>query len=167
MPRTVQIISENPLFRRAMAEALAQVQAVSAIIVDTDTARVPPGMSAVTIGAQGQLRPPFRLAELAQAASAKADTSLPGGWRLNSSLRLLHKGGASLALTEKEAALLAALAPGEAVSREELLADIWGYGESIDTHTLETHIHRLRAKLKEIGGEDWIETAGAGYRLQS
>ena len=55
-------------------------------------------------------------------------------------------------LTEKECELLAARVRAQptAQSREALLAQVWGMASSIDTHTLETHIYRLRAKLETI-----------------
>lgn len=53
-----------------------------------------------------------------------------------------------LRLTDKETALLEYLVVAEKpVPKEELLEEIWGYGTMIDTHTLETHIYRLRRKL--------------------
>jgi hypothetical protein len=55
--------------------------------------------------------------------------------------------GETIKLTEKETSLLAYLAEaGRAVPRDELLAEIWGYDGRIDTHTLETHIYRLRSQ---------------------
>jgi DNA-binding response OmpR family regulator len=51
-------------------------------------------------------------------------------------------------LTEKESALLARLCEAEGkLTREDLLASVWGYDSEIDTHTLETHIYKLRRKL--------------------
>lgn len=59
-----------------------------------------------------------------------------------------------LKLTDKETALLEYLAcADQPVARERLLEDIWGYGPSVDTHTLETHIYRLRQKLM-VGNHD-------------
>ena len=54
-----------------------------------------------------------------------------------------------VALTEKESALLHALASAgtTGAQREVLLSDIWGMSADADTHTLETHVYRLRAKL--------------------
>ncbi len=49
--------------------------------------------------------------------------------------------------------------------RGQLLSDVWGYAEDIDSRTVDTHIRRLRRKL---GSEaDRIETViGVGYRLR-
>lgn len=75
-------------------------------------------------------------------------------------------------LTEKESALLHCLCQSDqAVPRETLLATVWGYESGVDTHTLETHIYRLRRKLAclddEAGGgeQDPFVAEGGGYRL--
>jgi hypothetical protein len=55
-----------------------------------------------------------------------------------------------VALTEKETSILRHLcrAGQRPVSRETLLQEIWGYNSAVTTHTLETHIYRLRQKLE-------------------
>lgn len=75
----------------------------------------------------------------------------------------------SAELTEKETALLMALWKDreKSISREALLKDIWRYQAGIDTHTLETHIYRLRQKIAEAGGDEkMIATTQDGYRFQ-
>ncbi len=54
-------------------------------------------------------------------------------------------------LTEKEASLLKLLyeEKGAAITRERLLIDIWDYADNVETHTLETHIYRLRQKIEQ------------------
>ncbi|MCC7539297.1 MAG: winged helix-turn-helix domain-containing protein, partial [Deltaproteobacteria bacterium] len=55
-----------------------------------------------------------------------------------------------------------------AVTREELLVDVWGYRDgSIQTRTVDVHIQQLRAKLRSApDGERWIDTVrGRGYRF--
>ncbi len=71
------------------------------------------------------------------------------------------------ALTEKEAAILACLRAARGpVTRDTLLAEVWGYGAFIDTHTLETHIHRLRRKIEPDPRQPTLlVTEGGGYRL--
>lgn len=84
--------------------------------------------------------------------------------------RLLRKtSGAPVELTEKEAALLTALWKDRehAISRDSLLKDIWRYQAGVDTHTLETHIYRLRQKISDAGGDEkMIATTQDGYRFQ-
>jgi DNA-binding response OmpR family regulator len=61
--------------------------------------------------------------------------------------RYKHK----IRLTEKETAIIKFLylADGEVVSRDKLLGEVWGYNANITTHTLETHVYRLRQKIEE------------------
>ena len=93
------------------------------------------------------------------------------GWRFAPRERSLVKEGQAepIKLTEKEAALLEYLCAATApVSRDELLASIWGYDANIDTHTLETHIYRLRRKLMEGQAEgrgDLFLTEQGGYQI--
>jgi hypothetical protein len=76
-----------------------------------------------------------------------------GEWVLDSTSRLLtHPAMPPVTLTEKEALLLATLAEHHprAATRETLLHHVWGLNATIDTHTLETHIYRLRSKLEGL-----------------
>ena len=56
--------------------------------------------------------------------------------------------------------------PGDSLPREILLHEVWGYNPAVTTHTLETHIYRLRRKIEENPGEARIlVTEERGYRL--
>jgi len=71
-------------------------------------------------------------------------------------------------LTEKETSILKYLyrAPGHSASRDELLAEVWGYNAGVTTHTLETHIYRLRQKIElEPNSARLLLTESGGYRL--
>ena len=73
-------------------------------------------------------------------------------------------------LTEKETAILQKLAAvnGKVVSRKTLLEEVWGYKTGVDSHTLETHMYRLRRKFEESGIEGPIlVTADNGYKLKT
>ena len=78
---------------------------------------------------------------------------------------LVDAKGVKLRLTEKEAAILRFLhrAQRQAVPRETLLRDVWGYNANVTTHTLETHIYRLRQKSKTTRPTRafWSPTAAA------
>ena len=81
---------------------------------------------------------------------------------------LLDPKGGKLRLTEKEAAILRFLhrAERQAVPRETLLRDVWGYNANVTTHTLETHIYRLRQKIEDNPAEArLLVTDGGGYKL--
>ena len=71
-------------------------------------------------------------------------------------------------LTDKEVGILRHLqrAAGKSVARETLLAEVWGYNAGVTTHTLETHIYRLRQKIESAPGKSAIlVTDEGGYRL--
>ncbi len=77
--------------------------------------------------------------------------------------------GRRVRLTEKETSILKYLyrAGAKPVSREELLTEVWGYNAGVTTHTLETHIYRLRQKIEpEPGQARLLLTDSGGYRLQ-
>ena len=72
-------------------------------------------------------------------------------------------------LTDKETNILKYLyrAGGKAVAREELLSEVWGYNAGVTTHTLETHIYRLRQKIEtDPAAARLLLTEVGGYRLQ-
>jgi hypothetical protein len=94
---------------------------------------------------------------------------LRNGWAFDAQQRTLHHDdGSDINLTEKEAALLQALSaayPAE-ISRDSLLQRIWAYEKEVDTHTVETHIYRLRSKCEAAASVPCeIVTQESGYRL--
>jgi two-component system phosphate regulon response regulator PhoB len=90
-----------------------------------------------------------------------------GGIELDISGHQLRLEGSEVPLTATEFRLLRLLMErnGRVQTRGQLLSDVWGYAEDIDSRTVDTHIRRLRRKL---GPEaDRIETViGVGYRLR-
>jgi DNA-binding response OmpR family regulator len=76
----------------------------------------------------------------------------------------------SIRLTEKENNILKFLYKhiGNIVSRETLLHEVWGYNSKVTTHTLETHIYRLRQKIEDDPSEAcFLITETGGYKLRS
>jgi DNA-binding response OmpR family regulator len=83
---------------------------------------------------------------------------------------LIDAKGRKLRLTDKEANILKYLyrAGDKAVSREELLTEVWGYNAGVTTHTLETHVYRLRQKIEpDAANVSLLITEAKGYRLAS
>ena len=81
---------------------------------------------------------------------------------------LLTDAGSKVRLTEKETSILKYLyrAGEKAVSREILLQEVWGYNSGVTTHTLETHIYRLRQKIEpDPSNAELLVTETGGYKL--
>ncbi len=121
-----------------------------------------------------ELKKPFRFRDLLQrvrraaGAGGSCAPSPPGFDAIARSYVL--EDGSVRRLTEKEAAILSLLSQaGEAgVTRDDLLNAVWDYRSDVDTHTLETHIYRLRRKVeKNPLAPERILTTASGYRLSS
>jgi DNA-binding response OmpR family regulator len=85
-----------------------------------------------------------------------------------SSKLLVNEKGGKLRLTEKETAILRFLfrAAQQVVSRDTLLREVWGYNAHVTTHTLETHIYRLRQKIeRDPANARLLVTEPGGYKL--
>ena len=128
-------------------------------------------------GANDYVSKPFRFAVLLariraqlrqHEASEDAVFSIgPYTFRPSSKL-LINPKGNKVRLTEKETAILRYLyrAGQRPVSRETLLQEVWGYNSGVTTHTLETHIYRLRQKVERDAAVPAIlVTEAGGYKL--
>lgn len=92
----------------------------------------------------------------------------PYSFRPSSKLLLDEATKKKVRLTEKETAILRYLyrAGDRAVGRETLLGEVWGYNAGVTTHTLETHVYRLRQKIERNPAEaEILITEPGGYRL--
>jgi DNA-binding response OmpR family regulator len=81
---------------------------------------------------------------------------------------LVDEKGRKIRLTEKETNILKYLyrAGEKVISREELLAEVWGYNAGVTTHTLETHVYRLRQKIEpDPTNPRLLLTEAGGYKL--
>lgn len=137
---------------------------------------VTPGTDQATGEGEERLARPFRLALLltrlrallARAAAARPAPVPLGPFQFDSAGRQLLSGRRRIRLTDKEVAILDYLRrqPAGRADRETLLAAVWGYADGVTTHTLETHIYRLRRKITQGGGPDGLlVTEPGGYRL--
>lgn len=83
---------------------------------------------------------------------------------------LMDSKGRKIRLTEKETNILKYLyrAGDKPVQRDELLREVWGYNAAVSTHTLETHVYRLRQKIEsDPQNAKYLLTDLGGYRLQT
>ena len=140
-----------------------------------DEADVVRGLDA---GANDYVAKPFRIAELLARLRAQMrifenseDAVFTiGPYIFRPSAKLLQESERNrrIRLTEKEAAILKFLyrAGTRPVPRQVLLNEVWGYNAAVTTHTLETHIYRLRQKIEpDPANACLLVTEGGGYRL--
>ena len=92
-----------------------------------------------------------------------------GPYTFRPGIKLLtdERGRRTVRLTDKEAAILQFLyRAGRAIGRDTLLGQVWGYNAGVTTHTLETHVYRLRRKIeRDPAHAEILVTEPGGYRL--
>ncbi len=107
------------------------------------------------------------LRRVGRAPEAVDGTLAAGDLRLDVPGHRLHVGDAEVRLTATEFRLLRALMErgGRVQTREQLLSELWGYADDVDSRTVDTHVRRLRRKLGDHA--ERIETViGVGYRFR-
>jgi DNA-binding response OmpR family regulator len=129
------------------------------------------------VGADDYLTKPFRMRELVarvavllrrveRAAELVGRRALElGDLRVDAPARRVWRGEEEVRLTPTEFDLLVCLAasPGAVVSRDKLLAEVWGWDGATGTRTVDSHVKGLRAKI----GADLVRTVhGVGYALE-
>lgn len=118
-------------------------------------------------------KPMELLARLSAVARRVNARELPvlrmGAYEIDITRQRLSVEGEPLTLTQKEFDLAAYLFqnPGKLLSRDHLLNKIWGIHADVDTRTVDTHVSRLRKKLKLEGSRGWrlVPVYGYGYRF--
>ena len=90
-----------------------------------------------------------------------------GKYKLNLNSRELFHNNIKLKLTEKEINIIIYISKFEIpISVSQLQKNVWGYQSDLDTHTVETHIYRLRKKISEIfSDENFIKSEKNGYKI--
>ena len=129
-------------------------------------------------GAGDYIAKPFRASELLARLRAQLrafdhseQVVFPvGPYTFRPAKKLLHDAAKNkrIRLTDKETAVLKYLYRSEtAVNRQILMHEVWGYNAAVMTHTLETHIYRLRQKIEaDPANPALLVTEGGGYRLR-
>lgn len=128
-------------------------------------------------GANDYVTKPFRFAVLLARIRAQLRTHEQsedavftiGPYTFKPAQKMLIEGdGQKIRLTEKETSIMKYLyrAEQKVIGRDELLEQVWGYNSGVTTHTLETHIYRLRQKVeKDPSNARLLVTEGGGYKL--
>ena len=91
-----------------------------------------------------------------------------GEYKLNLNSRKIFDNKNELSLTEKESDIILFLKNSEKpVSIDELQTKVWGHSSKLDTHTVETHIYRLRKKISsKFNDDDFIHSTKSGYAIK-
>ena len=91
-----------------------------------------------------------------------------GFYKLNLNSRKIFDDKNELNLTEKEADIIIFLKKSEkSVSIDELQTKVWGHSSKLDTHTVETHIYRLRKKISnKFKNNNFIQSTKSGYNIK-
>lgn len=129
-------------------------------------------------GANDYITKPFRLgvllarlrAQLRQFEQSEDAVFTIGPYSFRPSAKLLLEEATDkkVRLTEKETAILKYLyrVGSKVVGRDILLGEVWGYNAGVTTHTLETHVYRLRQKIeRDPSNAQILVTEPGGYRL--
>ena len=90
-----------------------------------------------------------------------------GSYKFNLNSREMFYESLKLKLTEKEINSIINLSKsGKAVKIQELQSKVWGYQSELETHTVETHIYRLRKKISEkFHDSSFINSSKKGYKI--
>ena len=128
-------------------------------------------------GANDYVTKPFRFAvllariraQLRQYEQSEDATFGVGPYLFKPSQKLLTTDdGKKIRLTEKESAIIRYLyrAGQKVVTRDVLLEEVWGYNSGVTTHTLETHVYRLRQKIeRDPSHAEILVTENGGYKI--
>ena len=162
-------------------EVCRRIQAASPVPVLMLTARDDEAdvLVGLAVGADDYLTKPFRMRELvarvhallrrvdraAELAGRPSTRLAAGDIAVDTGTRRVTVAGEEIRLTPTEFDLLARLAtaPGDVLTREQLLADVWDWPAASGTRTVDSHVKALRAKI----GADRVRTVhGVGYALE-
>jgi len=148
------------------------------IVMLTGADSEPDTIRGLEAGADDYVTKPFRLsvllarlrAHLRQSDHSDAAVFMIGPYTFRPGAKLLtdQSGRRKVRLTEKETAILKYLyrAGNRAIGRDTLLDEVWGYNAGVTTHTLETHVYRLRQKIeRDPARAEILVTEPGGYRL--
>jgi DNA-binding response OmpR family regulator len=148
------------------------------IVMLTGADSEPDTIRGLEAGADDYVTKPFRLsvllarlrAHLRQSDHSDAAVFMIGPYTFRPGATLLtdQSGRRKVRLTEKETAILKYLyrAGDRAIGRDTLLDEVWGYNAGVTTHTLETHVYRLRQKIeRDPARAEILVTEPGGYRL--
>ena len=91
-----------------------------------------------------------------------------GKYHINLNSRVMNLKSKSLQLTEKEVKIISFLNDSDSpISINKLQSEVWGYKSKLETHTVETHVYRLRKKIeKKFRDNSFIVSLKNGYKIK-
>jgi DNA-binding response OmpR family regulator len=163
---------------RQVCRAMRQTGLKAPIIMLTGSDTESDTIMGLEAGASDYVTKPFRLgvliarirAQLRQHEQSDDAIFAIGPYRFRPASKLLvdPEKNRRIRLTEKETAILKYLfrAGDKPIARDVLLNEVWGYNSGVTTHTLETHVYRLRQKIERNPAKaEILVTEQGGYRL--
>ena len=124
---------------------------------------------------ENQIKAPFKIVDfenkmkviLAKQKFKESSFIKLGNYQINKNERKIERNGRELKLTEKEVNFLIFFESNKSpIKKEFILKNLWNYSTDSDTHTVETHIHRLRKKiLKNFNDNNFIKNNDEGYYI--
>ena len=163
---------------RELCRLLRRSEVKSPIIMLTGADSEADTILGLDSGANDYITKPFRLgvllarirAQMRQHERSEDAIFTLGPYSFRPSAKMLVEADTDrkIRLTEKETAILKYLfrAGDNVIGRDELLNEVWGYNSGVTTHTLETHVYRLRQKLeRDPSNAAILVTEPGGYKL--
>ncbi|MBV8493758.1 MAG: response regulator transcription factor [Alphaproteobacteria bacterium] len=163
---------------RELCRCLRQKGITAPIVMLTAADSEADTVTGLEAGANDYVTKPFRLgvliarlrAHLRQSEHSDDAVLTIGPYSFQPGAKLMvdPSGRKKVRLTEKETAILKYLyrAGDRVIGRDTLLGEVWGYNAGVTTHTLETHVYRLRQKIeRDPAHAEILVTEPGGYRL--
>lgn len=161
-------------YEAAVVDKSGDFSDFDAAVVDSDFAppcrhiRLITAGDSMPIGSEIMTKPLVFGALMQWLESGGNSETLISGAVLDKTRRTITGDNSTASLTDKEMELLSVLLEhgNEGIERKKLLAMVWGYGENVETTTLETHIYRLRRVFQEAGVAASITLQSGIVRLE-